>query len=315
MTTSVALCTFNGEKFLKEQLDSILNQTVTIDEIIVCDDGSTDATISILNSYKEKFPEIFNIYINEENLRSVKNFEKAMLLCKNEIIFLSDQDDIWEKNKVEIILKNFNDNPNIDVISTSGFIINDESKIQDKITIWDVPFFLQERQETLDFFYIINYWGNIATGATMGIRKKILPYLTPFPLAEGFHHDEWIALIASRENKYLHINNKLIYYRIHDQQQVGGICYDNKEKKRLVNYFSQAKKDFYFYKKFLKRISIIHKRNKSIFNINNPDIKKTQQILQQDFVSIKTMMAKKYPIKSFFLFLFDKILNKRQINS
>ena len=77
MTTSVALCTFNGEKFLKEQLDSILNQTVTIDEIIVCDDGSTDATISILNSYKEKFPEIFNIYINEENLRSVKNFEKG----------------------------------------------------------------------------------------------------------------------------------------------------------------------------------------------------------------------------------------------
>ena len=161
MTTSVALCTFNGEKFLKEQLDSILNQTVTIDEIIVCDDGSTDATISILNSYKEKFPEIFNIYINEENLRSVKNFEKAMLLCKNEIIFLSDQDDIWEKNKVEIILKNFNDNPNIDVISTSGFIINDASKIQDKITIWDVPFFLQERQETLDFFYIINYFMSI----------------------------------------------------------------------------------------------------------------------------------------------------------
>ena len=135
MTTSVALCTFNGEKFLKEQLDSILNQTVTIDEIIVCDDGSTDATISILNSYKEKFPEIFNIYINEENLRSVKNFEKAMLLCKNEIIFLSDQDDIWEKNKVEKCLDFFKKEEEIDVFCSNAFIINEKGEKLQKHTI------------------------------------------------------------------------------------------------------------------------------------------------------------------------------------
>ena len=87
MKTSVALCTFNGEKYLRKQLDSILEQTVAVDEIVVCDDLSTDATLSILNQYKETFPNIFKIHANEKNLRSVKNFEKAISLCENEIVF------------------------------------------------------------------------------------------------------------------------------------------------------------------------------------------------------------------------------------
>ena len=107
MKTSVALCTYNGEKYIKYQLDSILNQTVPIDEIIICDDGSTDSTISILNSYREQYPSIFKIHTNENNLRSVKNFEKAISLCSNEFIFLSDQDDIWADHKVKIHLDFF----------------------------------------------------------------------------------------------------------------------------------------------------------------------------------------------------------------
>jgi Glycosyltransferases involved in cell wall biogenesis len=95
MTTSVALCTFNGEKFLRQQIDSILNQSMKVDEIVVCDDRSKDATIDILNGYQKKYPSVFKIYQNESNLGSVKNFERAVSLCSNEIIFLSDQDDFW----------------------------------------------------------------------------------------------------------------------------------------------------------------------------------------------------------------------------
>ena len=72
---SVALCTYNGEKYLRDQIDSILDQSLKVDEIVVCDDGSTDKTLSILAEYENKFPEIFKIHINEKNLRSVKNFE------------------------------------------------------------------------------------------------------------------------------------------------------------------------------------------------------------------------------------------------
>ena len=91
MKTSVALCTYNGEKYLREQLDSILNQTSAVDEIIVCDDRSTDNTVCILEEYQSKFPNLFFIYINEANLNSTKNFQKALNLCQNEVVFLSDQ--------------------------------------------------------------------------------------------------------------------------------------------------------------------------------------------------------------------------------
>lgn len=84
---SVALCTYNGEKFIHQQIDSILNQSLKVDEIVVCDDGSTDETQNILAKYQNKYPSIFKIHINEKNLRSVKNFEKAISLCSGEIIF------------------------------------------------------------------------------------------------------------------------------------------------------------------------------------------------------------------------------------
>ena len=87
MKISVALCTYNGEQFLKEQLDSILKQTQKVDEIVICDDGSTDATINILENYSANYPNIFHIYRNKVNLRSVKNFEKAITLCTGDLIF------------------------------------------------------------------------------------------------------------------------------------------------------------------------------------------------------------------------------------
>ena len=134
MKTSVALCTYNGEKFLKEQLDSILNQTVKVDEIVVCDDGSTDATVSILNSYKEAFPSIFRVYQNEKNLRSVKNFEKAISLCENEIIFLCDQDDVWKPEKVSVFLEKFRENTDVDVFASNAEIVDENDSVIDKNT-------------------------------------------------------------------------------------------------------------------------------------------------------------------------------------
>lgn len=80
MKISVAVCTYNGEKYINEQIDSILNQTLAVNEIIVCDDRSTDKTIAILNDYADKNPGLFNIIINETNLRSVKNLKKAISL-------------------------------------------------------------------------------------------------------------------------------------------------------------------------------------------------------------------------------------------
>lgn len=229
MKTSVALCTFNGEKYLRKQLDSILEQTVAVDEIVVCDDLSTDATLSILNQYKETFPNIFKIHANEKNLRSVKNFEKAISLCENEIVFLCDQDDMWVPEKVEVILNQFKISPELQVIATNAFIINDDEDMLNVSTIYDIPSKTTKEMKEILFFH-----QNFCTGATMAMRKEFADDLMPFPPENLFHHDEWIALKASLKNQLLFLNDRLIKYRIHQNQLVGGVIFSEQDlQKRL----------------------------------------------------------------------------------
>ena len=229
MKTSVALCTFNGEKYLRKQLDSILEQTVAVDEIVVCDDLSTDATLSILNQYKETFPNIFKIHANEKNLRSVKNFEKAISLCENEIVFLCDQDDMWIPEKVEVILNQFKISPELQVIATNAFIINDDEDMLNVSTIYDIPSKTTKEMKEILFFH-----QNFCTGATMAVRKEFADDLMPFPPENLFHHDEWIALKASLKNQLLFLNDRLIKYRIHQNQLVGGVIFSEQDlQKRL----------------------------------------------------------------------------------
>jgi glycosyltransferase involved in cell wall biosynthesis len=106
---SIALCTYNGEKYLIEQLDTLVNQTYPKLEIIVVDDCSSDKTITILNDYLSKFPFI-KLYQNEQNLGYIKNFEKAISLCNGELIALADQDDVWDLNKLTIMAEAINEN-------------------------------------------------------------------------------------------------------------------------------------------------------------------------------------------------------------
>src|SRR5919199_6162917 len=104
---SVAMCTYNGERYLQEQLDSIAAQTCLPDELVVCDDRSSDRTLEIIQIFKSKVSFPVHLHINPENLGTIKNFEKAISLCTGDIIVLSDQDDVWKPHKVETILQAF----------------------------------------------------------------------------------------------------------------------------------------------------------------------------------------------------------------
>lgn len=294
---SVALCTYNGEKFLHHQIDSILNQTLKVDEIVVCDDGSTDKTHQILNEYQKKFPEVFKIHINEKNLRSVKNFEKAISLCTGEIIFLSDQDDVWENNKVEVFNAFFGINKQIDVLCSNGFIINESNQKQDLYTVWDVPEFLETNKQEIDYFKIFATIGNFATGATMALRKSFLHQVLPFPDIEGLHHDEWIALTSAEQKKFAFLNKKLFSYRIHSEQQVGGISYPKNDvsKRKLINRFDYDKKPETF-RDFKTKFRILNDKERKLrsFLEKNTDVKikrfietvqKEKQILKQNLRS------------------------------
>jgi glycosyltransferase involved in cell wall biosynthesis len=209
---SVAMCTYNGEVFLHQQLDSILNQSESVDEIVICDDKSSDTTVKIIK-----------LHVNEVSLGPIKNFEKAISLCFGEIIFLSDQDDIWAKDKVKKITTKFKNNPSLDAVFTDANLIDQHGKLLGKTLFENVNFGVQEQKEWSDgkAFIDILYFRNKITGATMAFKKSLFEKVTPFLLLKNYWHDAQLGLQAALEKKLDWINEPLTEYRIHDKQQVG----------------------------------------------------------------------------------------------
>ena len=121
MRVSVALCTYNGAKYLPDQLKSMELQTRKPDELVVCDDRSTDETLDILRAFKKTCLFRVRLYENESNLGSTKNFEKTIRLCHGDIIFLADQDDVWQSGKIERILAAFEEHPD------AGYVFSNAS--------------------------------------------------------------------------------------------------------------------------------------------------------------------------------------------
>jgi glycosyltransferase involved in cell wall biosynthesis len=321
---SVALCTFNGSTFIHEQINSILNQTLPINEIIVCDDGSTDDTMTILKQYEIEYPGLFKIFKNEINLKSVKNFEKAITLCTGEFIFLADQDDVWIKDKVKKYIEYFKENQNINVLASNGYCIDEDNINHEKYSLWDVPLFLRENNIEVNYLKIISFRQNIATGATMAFRRDFKSKFLPFPILNEYHHDEWIALIASKYDSFELLQEKHFKYRIHSNQQVGGVFFDKTAlvKKQLIEIFDLRELNqidlisLTSCKKRIKKIISCLKKNQLLSKINSQhkDLfnKNIEELTKQYYNERKNTLIL-FPIRAHLLFLVDKIIKKRQL--
>ncbi len=220
---SVALCTYNGEKYLSEQLDSIVKQTVSIDELVVCDDGSQDGTFDILNKLAEEVTFSVRIYRNETNLGSTRNFEKCLSLCRGDIIFCCDQDDAWRGDKVEKQANYLRQHPDIDAVFSNALVMDGDSRPTGS-TIWQEVQFTpgQQRRWQAGHAHEILFGGFVVTGATLALRRSCLERLMPFPThIPRLIHDAWIALALSLESKINFIAEPLVSYRMHASQQVG----------------------------------------------------------------------------------------------
>lgn len=317
MKISVALCTYNGSEYLSKQIESILNQEGLIpDEIIICDDKSTDDTLKIINGYKDFYPTIFKIFINEVNLGSTKNFEKAISLCSGEYIFLSDQDDIWKKNKIQKIVAVFNQNPTAEGVFSNADLIDKNCELIKSLTIWESVFFLEEElSKPIDFFNILSKNGNIATGATMCIKSSIKKFI--FPFDDCILHDEKIANILALRKSLFYSTENLISYRIHDKQQIGmknihKITKKNKLKRIILDLDEPI--TFNEYRHLLKKKYLKLKKAKKIQN--HILIKKERHNLisncHQELYEINIQMKSKFLLRHTIFKLMDKILGKRK---
>ncbi|NML69378.1 glycosyltransferase [Chryseobacterium sp. RP-3-3] len=220
MKVSVALCTYNGEKYLSQQLDSILTQTTAPDEIVVCDDMSTDSTIEILSAYQQNYPHIFKVFRNETNLGFIKNFEKAIILTTHEIIVISDQDDIWEKDKIEETIRFFEANVQFDGVF-HDLKLMDEENTQPSYLNWKNISHETVNKEISEgelFTALVNK-GSFILGCALAIKREALAKynLKDFPVA----HDYFIVQKLSMKNALGFIPKSLSSYRLHSNQVYG----------------------------------------------------------------------------------------------
>jgi glycosyltransferase involved in cell wall biosynthesis len=222
---SVAMCTYNGERFLREQIESILQQSLKVDEIVVSDDGSSDRTKQILLEYQNRLPGIFRIFFHSRNLGAIRNFEFALSRCRGHLIFLCDQDDVWKPKKVETMLTPFERDQRCCLLFTDGDLI-DSLGTPLGGTLWQKwNFSLWERFRWSWFpgcaVSDLSHNNNKVTGATVALRSSLLEGSLPIQVPDGYWHDAWFALHAAARGGLTFIPDCLIKYRIHSDQQVG----------------------------------------------------------------------------------------------
>ena len=223
MKVSVALIVYNGANYVQTQLNSILDQTHKVDEIIIVEDASTDNTKEILLAYSKQNSGLFFINHNPENIGSYKSIEKAIKLCTGDIILLADQDDYWEINKVATLVKWFEANPSMNGVFTNGYLMDAQGEINNNYNLWNSMSFPHTIINTTNNLKLyINTVENSVTGAAMAFRNN-LPFLkTPFPQIKYLIHDRWLAIHLAENNGLGILDEKLIRYRIHSRQSIGG---------------------------------------------------------------------------------------------
>ena len=213
----ILMATYNGEKYVKEQIDSIIHQTYENWKLLIRDDNSTDKTLEILKEYEKKDKRIKVIEDKKGNLGFVKNFEELLIYSNKEWVMFSDQDDYWLENKIEKYVSILNSNPK-DIlkkpilIHSNSFICNDNLEIIKKEFI-NSNIASKYNEDSYYFFYFVQ-------GSTVLINRAMIDLALPFSKNVTVH-DRYLHLLAEFLGKRIFINESLIKYRQHSNNKIG----------------------------------------------------------------------------------------------
>lgn len=213
----ILLATYNGEQYLREQLNSILSQSYSNFRLLISDDLSTDGTREILAEYVEKDKRII-IFNQEKNLGVVKNFEFLLKKVENKYYMFSDQDDIWKENKIEKSIQTLEET-NSDLVYTDLEVVDENLNVTYE-SYWKLKGIYNKIKKYNNFESL--YLNNFVTGCTILSKKEFIKEVLPLPNTSKFVlHDYWIPLILSQKHKITYIEEPLIKYRQHKNNKVG----------------------------------------------------------------------------------------------
>ena len=223
MKCSVVLCSYNGELYIQEQLESILSQSRLPDQIYISDDHSTDNTWELIKSFRARFLDRgidFRIQRNSERVGVTRNFENLLSCNLHEIVFLSDQDDRWLPHRVSECMSAFDKDENLKCVNSDAAVIDGNGRktgytIFDALKVSDAELHLAQSG---DFTCVIPN-RNLFTGATMAFRREVLDFA--LPLHPGVIHDDWIGSVAWIVGDVRTLLTPLIEYRLHSRNATG----------------------------------------------------------------------------------------------
>lgn len=220
---SVALCTYNGAAFIEAQLASILDQDRPPDEVVVSDDGSTDCTPELVKAQHERFEArgvSLRFQLHSTPLGVVRNFESAIQATTGDIVFLSDQDDIWRPSRVSESMNEFTRRPGLSALFADARLVDvDAAPLGSTLFHWLQVTSADRASINARHAFPVLLRRNLATGATMAIRRSLLDDALPFPV--DWVHDEWLAIIAASREAIGLLDQPLIDYRQHGGNQIG----------------------------------------------------------------------------------------------
>ena len=216
---SVAMCTFNGGRYLDEQLQSIASQTRLPSELVVCDDHSTDETLSILKKFQTNASFPVRIVQNAMRVGSTRNFDQAIGMCHGEFIALCDQDDRWLPMKLERLSKSLLEDPFLGGVFSDANLIDGTSRAIGTRLFARHRFTPTKQQNFLSCPTATLLKHDVVTGATLMFRASIRRYCSPIP--STWIHDGWLAWMIALHSHLTVISEPLIDYRIHAGQQLG----------------------------------------------------------------------------------------------
>ena len=299
----ILLATYNGEKYLKEQIDSILSQTYSNFRLIISDDCSTDGTRKILEEYKEKDSRII-VYYQEKNLGYVKNFEFLLKKVENKFYALSDQDDVWLSEKIEKSLEKMKEEDS-DLVFGDLEVVDENLKTINK-SFNNLMNLTRKIKKCNDYNKLYLY--NCVTGCTIVARKELLHKILPIPdNAKTVLHDYWIALITSIYGKISYIDKPYIKYRQHGKNQVGV----EKTSYKMEN-FNEVRKLFIEVKLelFETNVSYCNRFPKEIQILNNKALEYFKQIRSKNNFNFRgwKVFYKLYKNESFSYFVLNFII-------
>lgn len=286
MKIDILMATYNGEKYVKEQIDSILNQSFSDFRLLISDDFSTDSTRDILQNYVEKDSRVV-AFLQNKNLGVVKNFEYLMQKVESEYFMFSDQDDVWQKDKIknsiELLQKT-----NSDLVYTNLQVVNQELDILYQ-SYWKQKGFEKKIKKYNNFESL--YLNNYITGCTMLVKSKWLDKILPLPHKSKFIlHDYWTALVVSKFGKMAYIEEPQVKYRQHIGNRIG-----SKRKSDEINNFEEMRDLFIDVKKDHFKIFV---QNAEVFE--DEQIENLNKTAYQYFDNLKNV--KKISLKNSKLF-------------